>query len=49
MHYTHEYTITAFFLQPHRRFWDRWVMMGGIGVTTGLVAYWLYVVGSSDT
>ncbi|WIA10530.1 hypothetical protein OEZ86_000660 [Tetradesmus obliquus] len=30
--------------QPHRRAWDRWLMMGSIGVTTGLVAYSLYVV-----
>ncbi|KAG2489363.1 hypothetical protein HYH03_012193 [Edaphochlamys debaryana] len=30
--------------QPHRRFWDRWVMMGSIGVATGLVAYLLYVL-----
>ncbi|KXZ47515.1 hypothetical protein GPECTOR_35g953 [Gonium pectorale] len=30
--------------QPHRRSWDRWVMMGSIGVATGLVAHLLYVV-----
>ena len=32
--------------QPHRRGWDRWLMMGGIGVCTGLVAHALYVVGA---
>lgn len=32
------------FMQPHRRYWDRWLMMGGIGVTTGFVSYLLYVV-----
>ncbi|EFJ51659.1 hypothetical protein VOLCADRAFT_56749, partial [Volvox carteri f. nagariensis] len=26
---------------PHRRNWDRWVMMGSIGVATGLVAHLL--------
>ncbi|KAG2428222.1 hypothetical protein HXX76_011901 [Chlamydomonas incerta] len=30
--------------QPHRRSWDRWVMMGSIGVATGLVAHGLYVL-----
>eukprot|EP00879_Flechtneria_rotunda_P014208 GHRR01014845.1.p1 GENE.GHRR01014845.1~~GHRR01014845.1.p1 ORF type:complete len:327 (+),score=70.66 GHRR01014845.1:591-1571(+) len=30
--------------QPHRRAWDRWLMMGAIGMTTGLVAYTLYLV-----
>eukprot|EP00878_Enallax_costatus_P009157 GHUV01009572.1.p1 GENE.GHUV01009572.1~~GHUV01009572.1.p1 ORF type:complete len:712 (+),score=175.93 GHUV01009572.1:218-2353(+) len=30
--------------QPHRRFWDRWAMMGFIGISTGLVAYSLYAV-----
>ncbi len=30
--------------QPHRRQWDRWVLMGLIGVTTGLVAHMLYLV-----
>ncbi|GIL61585.1 hypothetical protein Vafri_16055 [Volvox africanus] len=27
--------------QPYRRSWDRWVMMGAIGVATGLVAHLL--------
>jgi hypothetical protein len=31
-------------VQPHNRTWDRWLMMGSIGVATGLVAYCLYVV-----
>ena len=30
--------------QPHRRHWDRWIMMGTIGVCTGMVAYLLSVV-----
>ena len=25
-----------------RRMWDRWVMMGGIGVTVGLIGFLLY-------
>jgi hypothetical protein len=33
-------------VQPHRRYWDRWLMMGTIGVVIGLVAYLLYVVGA---
>lgn len=28
--------------QPHRRVWDRWFMMGSIGVTVGLTGYLLY-------
>uniref|UniRef100_A0A7R9VET4 Chloride channel protein n=1 Tax=Chlamydomonas euryale TaxID=1486919 RepID=A0A7R9VET4_9CHLO len=28
--------------QPHRREWDRWFIMGAIGMCTGLVAYLLY-------
>jgi len=31
-------------LQPHGRAWDRWLMMGSIGMTTGLVGYCLYLV-----
>ncbi len=30
--------------QPHRRSWDRWVMMGSIGIATGLVAHLLNLV-----
>ncbi|MEW5318605.1 MAG: hypothetical protein WDW38_009815 [Sanguina aurantia] len=30
--------------QPHRRYWDRWAMMGAIGVTMGLLAHLLYMV-----
>ena len=32
-------------LQPHRRHWDRWLMMGMIGILTGVVAHLLYLVG----
>lgn len=28
--------------QPHRRVWDRWFMMGSIGITVGLTGYLLY-------
>ncbi|CAL8466168.1 g5704 [Coccomyxa elongata] len=28
--------------QPHRRQWDRWFMMGSIGVTVGLIGYFLF-------
>ena len=30
--------------QPHRREWDRWLMMGAIGLSVGLVAYALAVL-----
>lgn len=30
--------------QPHGRAWDRWLMMGSIGMTTGLVGYCLYLL-----
>lgn len=30
--------------QPHRRSWDRWLMMGSIGSATGLVAYFLHLL-----
>jgi hypothetical protein len=33
--------------QPHNRAWDRWLMMGSIGVTTGLVGYCLYLVSTA--
>ncbi|CAD7698711.1 unnamed protein product [Ostreobium quekettii] len=29
--------------QPHRRTWDRWLMMGTIGAFTGFVGYCLYL------
>eukprot|EP00798_Chlamydomonas_sp_ICE-L_P007251 gene7251-362_t len=32
------------FRQPHRRLWDRWLMMGLIGTTTGLVGQLLYAL-----
>lgn len=32
--------------QPHRRYWDRWFMMGSIGVSVGIAAYLLNVVGA---
>ncbi|KAK9804251.1 hypothetical protein WJX72_003440 [[Myrmecia] bisecta] len=30
--------------QPHGRIWDRWFMMGSIGVSVGLIGYLLYTL-----
>lgn len=35
--------------QPHRRDWDRWMMMGMIGICTGLAAHMLYSVRAALT